>query len=284
MLNKIKSLGLSLLIGSMIITSVPTTANAYDEDAEKITVKQEYAAPYKKPSKNEINKVTKMFNAMVDIDNKDFGIPYANTTTNKEVEKFMKDKELYNLAVAILQSYNQYREYNFFTYQDALNIYDGQGYELLLENHKKYKKLDNDEKYLAVYIMKYYVIKNLKVKNTANQCDECFKYFIPCKEMILMNGMNCGCEASHEEYGIKIPKLTTNGVVAVYRNEDKMRRNVLKMKAFVETENEIIVVAKTGNFADKKYVTYNKHTRKLVKQEVCGNNIGRDLYYQSLLK
>ena len=295
MLNKIKSIGLSIVIGSMIIVSVPTMSFADDKpilSPEVILSKnnipkgeyimdiyghvydyrgihvgnQDKNGKIKLFSKSEIEKNEKK-NATKKSNDKTLNILMSiyknnnvgrfNKNHEKLVKKYYKNKELKDMAKKdAKEDMKLYKKQDKKLFTDVYISSDKYGeFEEIFDS---YSEMSREEQLAIATVYSYYYNKEFKSINSIEHCNECQDQFITHKNIFMYGYSDCGCYYNKVNKDIQVPKLTVQGVIAAWNNSYGY-----KPKLHEETEDAITIVI--NDFMDKRYITFDKHTRKVVK-------------------
>ena len=283
MLNKIKNLGLSIVIGSMIVVSIPVNVNADDtvltpaailslyELEPGDTITDGYGHVYNhegkhigdmvdgkmKPVKQHKTKETKNTEL-----NKAMAIYGTQQKMNKETEKifnkYFNNKEIKAAAKQFARDEEKRHKsigQKILTNDIDLFKYVGMDCSEVLVD--KYEEFNREEQKVVDYIFNYHFYKNLKTKNTVRMCKKCESMYVNHKDAVMFGyDNNCGCNYKTHRF-IKVPKLTLVGLKAACKNSGQNDVKVYEENGYLVTEHEM------ASF-EKCKIYYSKETRTVV--------------------
>lgn len=297
MLKQIKTLGLSLVIGSILVTSVPV--NVYGAEGPVMTPEEIMLDGYEMEEGDELVDVYGHIYDYrgVHIANEDgSSVKNAQQPTivsvkdsqvdqliniykqvnfgrcDKEEEKMLKQYVKYKkIKAAAKETYQNNVEEDEEQYAGKiLDDYHGDFIEYdFTEIFKGFNKMSDKRKKVITFVFVYQYNKQVEYKNDYKYCMKCKKNYITNKlSAICRKEDNCGCENG---YNIVVPELTVSGAKAAvsryYKNMDPDCEITAK-----ETENGQIVVSiirrALGNDT-KTILIINKNTR-VVENSMTG--------------
>ena len=246
MLKQIKTLGIALVIGSMI------TGCTYNnvEAATMTTAKPKIEKQVKKENKNTMEeRVKDMANAYI--------ARYGKGNFANHIDAFDKfmSKEWNNIEALAIKDAKRFNkeEKNSKEYPivSQLNEY-GEYQTNFKELNKKYKinKLTLEEKDALRFMYKYFFMENVDAKACMEKCKYCKKQFVLDKHQVILNGQpHCGCKSE-----LKLKKLTKKEVIEAMTT-DPFYKN--KYDGITKQTKNTITVKLTN---DKK-MQFNLNTR-----------------------
>lgn len=285
MLKQIKTLGLSLVIGSMLVTSLPV--NVYGAEEPVMTPEEFMIQGY------ELEEGDTLMDAYghiydhrgVHIGNED-GTPVKNAQQPTVVSSKSKPEDqlvaIYKIVnygkcskseEKMLRQYFKYRKIKAAAkeaYKESSNKYEmiDMSYNEKAEDlcdltdlFKGYNKMSEQRKKVIRTVFIYQYNKQVKFKSTIETCEECKNDYVTNKLTAMCNKLddnNCGCKSN-----IIVPELTAAGAKAAYKRKYK------DAKVTVVKDNDDVVILKVTynrsmTFENvTKQVTFNKETRKI---------------------
>ena len=253
MLKQIKTLGLSLVIGSMLVASIPVANN---ECHAMTATKQNYT------EMPEEDRVVELYKFMCeDI--------YNDECSNKEeamVRKYFKYKTIKNLANKDAEKWQQEREYvnggvngGYINTSQVIRlseVYTG----TLKGLFPNIEKMNFEEQRVLRFMYAYKFNRHLNVKNIVGYCVDCKSEYITDKYAEMLSRGNVCCNEN-----MPVSKLTAAGLKAVYTRKAKNSMNNLDptfgITIIKETDNEIVIEFSSSMENRTRTVTYNKYTR-----------------------
>lgn len=292
MLKQIKTLGLSLVIGSMLVSAVPS--NSFADNGNPVMTPEFILREYDIPEGETIMDVYGHIydHNGIHIANEDGSPvedvvkPTTRTTSKKDADiivdiytvqnagKCSKEEEKmlrqYSKYRKIKKAAKEYYEQELQVYNDGYDAYpfvmdevivDADYYELF----EKFDSFSFKRQQVIRTVFTYYYNKNAKFESTIQKCDECGIYFVTNK-LAAMYGLeyNCGCE-----HGLPIPELTGAGLRAAWSRQDGVMRTNIKLSDITiieETDELVVIECRTDipmSWGEEKVerITYNKVTR-----------------------
>lgn len=247
MLKQIKTLGLSLVIGSMLVTSLPV----YNNDCYAMSRPNISAM-------SEEDRVVEMYKYMCnDV--------YGEECTDKEetmVRKYFKYRTIKELAYRDAEEWQKEKEFQ------SNNGYIDAGVAIshldipascLEEIFPNIEKMNNEQQRVLRFMYAYKFNRHLNVKNTMLYCTDCKTEYITDKYAKMLGEEKlCCCDEN-----MPVSKLTVNGAKASVSRHYKNMHVDCKVTA-EDNGDEIIVYVVRNN--KKTSIFINKDTRVVINK------------------
>jgi hypothetical protein len=248
MLKQIKSLGLSLVIGSMLVAGMPVVNN----ECHAMTATQTYN------EMTEEDRVVEMYKYICeDI--------YNVECSDKEeamVRKYFKYKTIKEYANSHAEKWQQQREYVLngpINTSSVMRLSDVQN-GTLQELFPNINEMSVEQQRVLRFMYAYKFNRHLNVKNIVGYCVGCKSEYITDKYAEMLGKGNICCNEN-----MPVSKLTAAGLKAAYTRKAKNSMSnldpTLGITIIEETDNEIVIGFSSSMENKTKTVTYNKYTR-----------------------
>ena len=262
MLKQIKNLGLSLVIGCTIVSSVPV--NTYGLDIHNCHREM--------PGNTDVERI-------IDLYDYKYSLSEQEESMLRQYSKYKKIKK------AGKELREEYRK----TYPDHGESIAKGDYRKLNNKAREifptFDKMTEERQDVILHVIQYYFNKEAKFKNSVKACidqagvryNRGHNEFITDKLMTMYVGdgnYTCPCQLSHKG---PIPKLTINGAKAAVKRHYESNDDIAKIISATEDENYITIEIGYGVFNENenyRKLKINKNTR-IIESEI--NSKGEEL-------
>ena len=274
MLKQIKTLGIALVIGSMLVGCENSQNNITDLDIEdtKPVVEEQVEEAEKKAKEEQERKEKEEAEEQAAMDeylrlmtikcesvNKAYIAQYGKEAFKQRMDIFSMCSsyifDIEELAIKDAERFNkEMKENNELVLVSQIHTYGQyQTDETELAEMFNFTELTTEETDVIKFIFRYFFKENIDARACLVNCSECDKYFILDKKQVIFNGQpHCGCK---EE--LNLTKLTTEEIVEAITDEPQFG----DWYDGIEEETADTVTIRMTSMGSVAYMKFDLNTR-----------------------